>query len=145
MRWVRPEGLHITLKFLGSIPPSKVELVRAAVERATLGVETVSVRVHGVGAFPNLRRPRVLWIGADAPGLAPLTARIDSALVAAGFAPAEREFSPHLTLGRVNSSRHWAALEAALQPYLEAELGSCEIATVTLYRSTPQRGVWAAA
>jgi RNA 2',3'-cyclic 3'-phosphodiesterase len=103
--WTRPEGIHLTLKFLGDVESGRIADIAAALSRATTGTRTFAISVQGVGAFPNLRRPRVLWVGIEEPGgaLTQLARGIDEALGTLDFRREERPFSPHLTLGRVKS------------------------------------------
>lgn len=105
VRWVRPEGIHITLKFLGQI---RTDLVPALEENLTVlfaDYSPVQLAIRGLGAFPNLARPRVVWAGIhDHSGtLSSMAGRVEAALEPLGFAREKRTFSPHFTLGRVKS------------------------------------------
>jgi 2'-5' RNA ligase len=100
--WVRPHLLHVTLKFLGETPEAAADGVRRAAEAVALGSAPFEVHLRGAGAFPNFRRPRVVWIGIEpAAPMARLAAGLDAACAALGFAREERPFAAHLTLGRV--------------------------------------------
>lgn len=103
IRWVRPEGVHLTLKFLGNVPESHVQAIAEAMGWAVAGVAPFVLHVRGVGVFPHLRAPRVLWVGVqgDLERLVQLHQRLEEALEAQGFTKEQRAFSPHLTLGRV--------------------------------------------
>ncbi len=103
VRWVRPEGIHLTLKFLGDTLPDQVEEVKLALERAASEVAPFSFTVGGVGCFPNTRRPRVVWIGLHEPtgALSRLRDAVESHVAPLGFPTENRPFHPHLTLGRV--------------------------------------------
>lgn len=102
-RWVRPEGMHVTLKFLGHVSAEKLDPIRAALAGVRLSAP-VAMHFYGVGFFPNERRPRVVWCGVEASeNLAQLAADIESALEPLGIAPEERKFVPHLTLALFNS------------------------------------------
>jgi 2'-5' RNA ligase len=103
VKWVDPQGIHLTLKFLGNIPSSRVTEMTEAMEKAVQGVSPFRVEVSGLGAFPSLRQPRVFWVGVsgELDKLSRLQQNIDSALAARGFAKEERPFAPHLTLARV--------------------------------------------
>jgi 2'-5' RNA ligase len=140
VRWVRPEGLHVTLKFLGSVEPTRLERVRAALAAGMAEQPTLHVRAHGLGAFPGWRRPRVVWVGLHGDGMVELAARVEDALAPLGFERELRVFTPHLTLGRVNSPRGWARLEEVCKAHLDDDFGESDIDTVTIYRSTLQRG-----
>ncbi|MBS1262062.1 MAG: RNA 2',3'-cyclic phosphodiesterase [Calditrichaeota bacterium] len=103
VKWVRPEAMHLTVRFLGDIDERQAEaLARAVRDEAAHWSGPIRLAVGGLGAFPNRRNPRVIWVGTGAhPGLHALAERMERAAVAAGLAPAKRRFSAHLTLGRV--------------------------------------------
>jgi len=103
VRWVRPEGMHLTLKFLGEIAPSMVERVTEALQAACQGAGPFQLALSHVGAFPDLRMPRVLWVSlsGELEPLRELQGRIESAMQRLGFPAERRRFSPHITLGRV--------------------------------------------
>jgi 2'-5' RNA ligase len=104
VRWVRPEGIHLTLKFLGDTPLGKVEEVKAALLRAVTESAPFTFTVAGLGCFPSSRRPRVIWVGLDEPTGALLRLRdaVEAQVAPLGFPTERRPFNPHLTLGRVN-------------------------------------------
>ena len=89
VKWVRADGTHLTLKFLGDVEQSEIPKIRAAMERATAGIAPFEIAVEGAGAFPNLKRPRVLWLGLVEPtgSAVKLAARIDEELKPLGFEP----------------------------------------------------------
>jgi 2'-5' RNA ligase len=103
IRWVRPEGVHLTLKFLGDTPLDKIDGVQAALTQAASQVEPFTFDVSGLGCFPNTRRPRVVWVGIQEPTgrLARLRDLIEECVAPVGFPTERRSFHPHLTLGRV--------------------------------------------
>ncbi len=103
-RWVTREQLHITLRFLGELSPAVVERVRAAM--ATVTVQPFDIELYRAGAFPNLTRPRTLWLGGDrgTPELTALAGRVNDALFGVGIPRNGRPFSPHLTLARSDGS-----------------------------------------
>jgi 2'-5' RNA ligase len=103
VKWVAPESVHLTLKFLGNISPQKVAEITGVMEQASQGVGPFQLEVTEVGAFPNLRQPRVLWLGIKGAidKLVAWQQRIDSGLVPLGFAKETRAFTPHLTLARL--------------------------------------------
>jgi 2'-5' RNA ligase len=99
-KWVRPEAMHVTLKFIGEASAEKLEPIRAALA-SVHSTAPVEMQFLGLGFFPNERRPRVLWCGVEAsPNLAELAAAVDHALMPLGVAAESREFVPHLTLAR---------------------------------------------
>lgn len=131
--WTRRNHLHLTLRFLGEVDESRVAAVGDAVARWVHRLPPPRVRLVGGGAFPDARRPRVLWIGAETE-LGPLVSAMQGALGQLGFPPEARPFVPHLTVGRVRDGRA-DHLVSALR-----ELG--EVATfvptsVVLYESLP--------
>jgi 2'-5' RNA ligase len=100
---VRPEGVHLTLKFLGDTPLDKIDGVQAALAQAASQVEPFTFYVSGLGCFPTSRRPRVVWVGLQEPTgrLARLRDLIEECVAPVGFPTERRSFHPHLTLGRV--------------------------------------------
>ncbi|MBC7188086.1 MAG: RNA 2',3'-cyclic phosphodiesterase [Calditrichaeota bacterium] len=115
--WTRPEGIHLTLKFLGDVDQAQIPAVAEAVARASRQVAPFEVSIAGVGAFPNFRQPRVLWVGIEEPTgrLKTLARAIEEELRPLGFPPEGRDFSPHLTLGRVKDPRGVESVVRALQ------------------------------
>ncbi|PYP43110.1 MAG: RNA 2',3'-cyclic phosphodiesterase [Gemmatimonadetes bacterium] len=102
VRWVRDDGLHVTLKFFGEVTSERVEPIEEMLEFATSGMAPVELATLGGGAFPSRRRPRVLRLELRAdPGLELLQDRLERAGEEIGFAPEGRPFQPHITLGRV--------------------------------------------
>lgn len=103
IQWVRPGSIHLTLKFLGDIDEARVEEIRAALVPAVKTQSRFAVDVGGLGVFPDLRAPRVIWIGlsSQVDALMRLAAEVEAALNGVGFPPESRPLSPHLTLGRI--------------------------------------------
>jgi len=136
VRWIETDRMHVTLKFLGTIDAAQLDAVHAALASILAEHSALRVRAHGVGAFPSLRRPRVLWVGLQADGLVALAVHVQAAVTALGFEPERRTFTPHVTVGRVNSLRGWAALESQVKAHLDDDFGSSDVDTVTVFRST---------
>jgi len=136
VRWLDPQTFHLTLKFLGNVPDARVPAVSAALEGVVSG-PTLALEAHGLGAFPSLRRPRVLWAGiaGGAPRLVALALNVDRALAALGFPPEERPFRAHLTIGRVRSPRDAGALAKAVEAEATTALGAWTVGEVILYQS----------
>jgi 2'-5' RNA ligase len=108
VKWVKPESIHLTLRFLGNLAASKIQLVCDAVQKTCDGFSTVRLRTGAKGAFPNLKRPKVFWVGlaeTDGEILADLQAKLEMVLAEMGFEKEGRGFHPHLTLGRVRSPK----------------------------------------
>jgi 2'-5' RNA ligase len=129
IRMVRPEGIHLTLRFLGDTSPAQVEALRSPLASAAAACPPCEARVAGLGMFPQRGSPRVLWLGLDVPPpVVDLQAACERAARAAGFEKEQRPFQAHLTLGR------WR--ERAPRPELApAELGSTRLETLVLFRS----------
>jgi RNA 2',3'-cyclic 3'-phosphodiesterase len=102
VRWVREEGLHLTLKFFGEVAPERLEVIEEAVRFAARGTGPLALRMDRLGAFPSAARARVLWLGIDGPpALELLQDRLERGGEAIGFPPEGTPFRPHVTLGRV--------------------------------------------
>lgn len=140
VKWVAPDGIHLTLKFLGDTPASRVPEIEAALRTACAGVSPFEFVVEGRGCFPNCRRPRVIWVAVRDRGqsLARLQAAIEKHVAPLGWPTEERGFSPHLTLGRVARGAN-AAVEAAVGQMVEKsvveQIGSQRVTAVSLIQS----------
>ncbi len=136
VRWTAIPSIHITLKFLGEINPVRLPELTGAL-RASAVPEGFTLCLEGLGAFPDLRRPRVIWcgLGGDLTALSALQAEVESACIRTGFPPEDRPFRPHLTLGRVQERSN-------LQPLIDciriAPTHGCEFAVehYCIYKST---------
>jgi 2'-5' RNA ligase len=102
LRWSRPESIHITLQFLGEVPTARIPSITDALQHACATTTPFSLEVGGLGAFPNVRRPRVVWVGlgGETEAAANLATAIQGALGSLGFQP-DKPFSPHMTVARV--------------------------------------------
>ena len=113
VKWVRPALLHLTVKFLGEQPEEEVEPLRAALDEVAARHRAMELGFEGVGAFPNLRRPRVVWLGVEAnPRLELLYHDVEIACERLGFELEGKVFRPHVTLGRVKPGTPPDALRA---------------------------------
>jgi len=103
VKWVDPYSIHLTLKFLGNVAVDKISGITGAIEAAAQEISPLHLEVSGLGAFPNLRRVQVVWVGlsGELARLGELQQRIESNLAPLGFAPESRPFKPHLTLARL--------------------------------------------
>ncbi len=138
-RWVRLEGIHITLKFIGEVPPEKLEQIRQALGELP-SFNPITVRFAGVGFFPDARSPRVFWAGVQAdPTLAELAAAMEMKLEPLGIAPEKRAFHPHLTLARFESPQGAQALMEAVEALGTPELGEETFREFHLYQSVLKR------
>jgi len=100
IRWLPPTNFHLTLKFLGDIEEAKVAPIAAALERELYPFSCFTINAKGLGVFPDLKRPRILWVGLVCGELNALASRVEKALFPFGFAAERRAFAPHLTVGR---------------------------------------------
>ncbi len=134
-RWTRPEGIHLTLKFLGEISEAQVKSVTETL--AALGeFQKFPVEVRGFGFFPNARRPRVFWAGVEAPeALAALAGRVEQAMEGLGFPREQRAFNPHLTLARFKIPRPQPELAALVEKMSAFSLGRFEVSGFFLFES----------
>ncbi len=121
VRWVDTDQLHMTLKFLGEVRPERVREVKSAVAQVAAKTEPFTMVMRGAGAFPTMRRPKVIWLGADAsPELRCLKHDLEWELAPQGFEREVRAFHPHVTLGRATNEaragdfRHFEALVDAM-------------------------------
>ena len=123
-RWTRPEGIHLTLKFLGEISDAKVSEVSTSLKNLDR-FESFTVGVRGFGFFPDGRRPKVFWAGVEAPAiLGQLAEQVEEAMRRIHFAREERAFRPHLTLARFKVPQPQPALQALLAQHGDQELGN---------------------
>jgi 2'-5' RNA ligase len=137
-RWVAPESIHVTLKFIGEISEQR----RKDVDQAMAGLtwKPFSIAVRGVGFFPGLGSPRVLWVGLESSMMAGLAKEIDSRLAEAGFEKEERDFRAHLTLARTKGNRLEKSLVKAAEQFQQTEFGSFVADCFYLYQSTLKPG-----
>ncbi len=139
VRWVREEGLHLTLAFLGSVAPEALPPIERAAARSVAPSAPIELTVRGVGGFPRRGRPRVLWAGVAGAGLGALAEALSVGLEPLGFAPEKREFRPHVTLGRLRSGRGWKELAPRVRAAETRNFGSCKVFGVHAYRSDLRR------
>jgi 2'-5' RNA ligase len=140
LRLVQDHGLHLTVKFFGEVPPGRLEVIEEAVRAAVPGTGALPLQLAEIGAFPNFRRPRIIWVGLEAPpALELLQDRLERRAEAIGFPPEGTPFRPHVTLARVREGQRLpaGALESLagqyqMVPFLASEL--------VLYESVLGRG-----
>lgn len=140
--WVPAPNLHLTLKFLGEQSVARLDEARSALQEVAAGLTPFTIVLHGVGAFPAMERPRIVWVGVGggAPEVCLLQARVEAALEGAGFPREARSWHPHLTIGRVFDERRWRrelspALREALVRAATADFGSLPATALALIRS----------
>ena len=102
IQWANPDGMHLTLKFMGNLPASAVAPLLEALAPVAAGRRPFGLELAGLGAFPHRRKPRVLWagVGGDLEALAGLQRAAEAAIAGLGYPPETRRFAPHITLGR---------------------------------------------
>jgi len=137
VRWVKPDSIHLTLKFLGNISPAQVEDIAAAAAQEVRDEPPITLGAAGLGAFPSRRKPRVIWIGmeGEVQRLTRLQARVENALEPLGFVREKRVFRPHLTIGRVKDHRRLQAPIDAMTTLELPEFDSFDVTEIILYKS----------
>ncbi len=137
VRWVRPEGIHLTLVFLGEVLAARLQGIAAALQALrAVPAGPIVLEARGLGTFPERGRPRVIWAGlaGDLGALAQLQAGVAAAVREAGVAIEEREWHPHLTLGRVQGG--WGdTARAAIARETMTSFGAFEVRAVHLFES----------
>ena len=148
-RWVEPNGIHLTLKFLGNVSSGQIDDVTKAIEEAAGGTPAFSLSLGECGCFPDTRRPQVVWVGlaGDLKTLGELVKKLEAALVRLGFKPEGRAFTPHLTLARVKDTATQTERQALGEAVgrLPVEIATTiEAAEVCLMRSelTPRGAIY---
>lgn len=144
LKLVKPENIHITVRFLGNITPNMVEKIFEELRKVQF--TPFAIGIHGIGAFPHLRYPRVLWIGITegADQLRSIFDQLEPRLRGLGFAPDTRGFSPHLTIARVKSGRNKAELVKCVTENADHEFGVVKAECLRLKRSdlTPKGPIY---
>ena len=139
IRWVPPENMHLTLKFLGDISPSNVDMLTRMLRAEADSSHCFDMHVSRLGSFPSLRRPRVIYIGIQAPaGLEALRHGVESASRRLGYESEDRAFSPHLTIGRVRqdvTASDGQKIRQALENIHIDSLGTARVDSVHLFKS----------
>jgi 2'-5' RNA ligase len=140
--WVPPQNLHLTLKFLGDQSDGRLAEALHGIEEVAAGRAPFSLTLHGVGAFPGMERPRILWVGVAEGALEvrALQAEVEAAFARRMFAPESHAWHPHLTIGRVFDPRRWRrdtspALRESIARVATTRFGSLGVSRVVLMRS----------
>jgi len=144
VRWVAPQNVHLTLKFLGDVSSTNLEQLAGSIQVKAASHTTFSMSVGGLGAFPNPRRARVVWIGIEAPPvLESLRSGLEAAVAQLGYAPEGRLFSPHLTIGRLGqnlSASDNQFIRSALEAVKVGLLGTLRVEAVHIFKSDLRPG-----
>ncbi len=136
-RWVRPRNIHLTLKFLGNIKPADIEDIGVAMADAVRDCAPFTLTVGGIGFFPGIKRPRVIWVGLGGakPTLLNLQRNLEDRLATVGFPKEKRSFKAHLTLGRIRQAVNPNTVGQAMQDY--SDLGNLQFTAdrIILFKS----------
>ncbi len=145
IQWVRPDSIHLTVKFLGNIPEDHVDDLRSLVGDTLRSLAPFSIDVAGLGVFPDLRAPRVLWLGLSSrssegsptTALSHLAATVEHCVEGLGYPPESRPFNPHLTLARIKEGAKEVGRALARIGLLDGDvqLGQLDVRTVALMQS----------
>jgi 2'-5' RNA ligase len=137
VKWVAPESLHVTLKFLGGVPEDVIPEVNKAVDDAVRSHPCFDLSISGMGAFPNPARAKVVWVGIKDGGddLKALASAVDESLSRLGFEREDRPFKAHITIGRVKMSKHLDDLAAGIRELDASDLGTQRVCGVAVMKS----------
>ena len=137
VKWVAPENIHITLKFLGYVEDTQVAAVSALIRDAIASINSFTVDIKHLGAFPNTQRPRVIFVVVHEKGnnLATIYSRLDDSFTKLGIEREGREFAPHLTVGRVKSLKNLKALTDVMDSLKESSFGQQMVEGIVLMQS----------
>lgn len=138
IRWVKPQGMHLTLKFLGEVSADKITEVKAVLGSIAKDYSRFPLSLKGTGIFPPAARvPRVVWIGLEKnESLQNIQARVENELHNIQFPREKREYHSHLTLGRVKGPQNLETVMGTLNQYKETEFGGMNVNKITLFKST---------
>jgi 2'-5' RNA ligase len=136
IKWVEPANIHLTLVFLGDTEEKKIKIVTGMLKERCAGFNEFELTLAGAGIFKNYKDPRVIWAGiGSAEKLVMLNNIITEGLRENGFGTEERQFNPHLTLGRIKSIGNSENLKSALEKYSDVEFQRVEVKEVILFES----------
>jgi 2'-5' RNA ligase len=135
--WTRPQGIHLTLKFLGEVQDARIPEIMKALAGAAASTSGLRIDITGVGTFPNPKNARVVWVGlsGDVEKLLKLQRAVEESLIGLGFEREARAFTPHLTLGRIRSIRLREAWLKALEGIKDIRLSGFEVPALSLMKS----------
>jgi RNA 2',3'-cyclic 3'-phosphodiesterase len=139
IRWSSAANLHVTIKFIGEWPEERLDELKASLSGMPAR-DAIPVHIRDLGAFVNPNKPRIFWCGVSAPGLAELAADTEAAAAALGIAREERDYSPHVTLGRIKDGFDMTALRTAVVAESTFDFGRFEARSFFLYRSQSKPG-----
>ena len=143
--WVKPENIHLTIRFLGDIKTDIINDINKIIELAASQLSNFKLSIKRIGAFPKIDNPRVIWVGVeDDSDLSRLYNEIENGLVALGFKKEERSFKPHLTLGRIRILKKRQELREMLERFADTNLGNFAVLGISLFKSklTPTGAIY---
>jgi 2'-5' RNA ligase len=137
IRWVRPEAIHLTFKFLGEVDATRRESIEAALRPAIEALTPFTLQAAGVGAFPEGGAPRIIWVGlaGDLDSASRLWEGIEAAMELCGFERERRPFTPHLTIGRIREGRRPGDWQTAVPAAVGTTAGGFTLTECVLFRS----------
>ena len=136
IKWVPVSTIHLTVKFLGKTPEILLQKIQESLFNVVLSYNPFYIKIYGVGVFPDRRHPRVVWIGTEeSAALKQLTVDIESSMASLGFQKEKKDFSPHLTLGRVRSQRGMIQLLHELDNFRDRDFGNMSVDHILLMKS----------
>lgn len=135
--WVKPGRIHVTVKFLGNVPTDRIDAISDALLRSVAGTKPFRLRPAGCGAFPSMKKMRIVWVGlqGDLDPLKTLQRQVEDVMASLGFNREDRAFKPHLTLGRVKGAKNIHALQEALLDRQGFQLEAFDVTEAVLYKS----------
>jgi len=146
VKWVEPENIHLTLKFLGDLKPDQIRNIGDILGEAVAGSKAFELTIKGIGAFPSLDSPRVVWVGVDRgeAELARIAEALETKLLSIGIPKEDRKFHPHLTLGRVRSLKNIEKLRQIIEVKKFEPGSKVKVEHITLFKSqlTPQGSIY---
>jgi 2'-5' RNA ligase len=137
IRWIRPENIHLTLKFIGDVQSDDIDNISGAISTTAKGVSSIPLQAKGIGVFPGVKRPRVLWVGltGQLELLTKLQKTLDANLKGIGFPPEKRPFKGHLTIGRIKTKMNSKTFVDALLAFRSFESETFVADRIVLFKS----------
>lgn len=137
IRWVRPENLHITMKFLGNIAENEIEDISEIMDIAAEKNPPFSAEIQDLGCFPHVERPRIVWAGCRQGSLeiSNIVSCLDEKLKLLGYKPEKRNFTPHITIGRVKKPAQAMGIEEIINDAQQIDFGILDVSAITLFMS----------
>ena len=138
VKWVEANNLHATLKFLGWVEERELENITGLAARAAAGTKSFKVKLEGMGTFPPGKSPRVIWVGITEGGdkLKALANSLEKSFSQAGYREEEREFTSHITVGRVKERKGVDKLKEKMESFKDAKLGEAWVDSISVMKST---------